>query len=333
MTDNVWLHPTKFAETALALLRGQVMLPALFTNKFGLSDFAGAEGDVINIRRPPLLRAREKGFRTDNKIVVDNLEQTKIQVPLDSHPYNAVALTNEEETLDQIAYVRDVQAPQVRAMLEFYEQTIADALRGADFQLTAKFNPGSADSKESDPRKVASRARKLFQDAHVPTGGRFWLVGSSVAEAIRDTDKLLDVNTAGLPEAVREGVVSRLSGFTIIEVDNFDENESYFIHESAMALVTVAPAVPRSAVLSGGIAAGGGLALTQVWDYDGDLLKDRSVVHAYVGATPILDPKIDPKTGLIAKAKVASNKEEAVMVFVRAIKVTFGGATTAPETP
>ena len=325
---NIWLKANKFSATALDILRRQVRLPALFTNRYGLADFAGAEGDVINVRRPPLLRAREKGWRNDNKIEVDDLEQTKIQIHLDSHPYSAVVLGSEEATLDEVDYVRDVQFPQILALLIFFEDAIAEAFRKATYELSVKYNPLAMIAKEADPRKVASRARKLFQDAHVPAGGRFWLVGSAVAEAIRDTDKLLDVDTSGLPEALRDGVVTRLSGFTIIEIDALDENESYFVHESAIALATVAPVVPHGASNGGSAAAGGGLAITQLWDYDGDLLKDRSVVHAFIGVTPILDPKIG-KNNLIVKQTSGADKGDPVMVFLRAIKVDF---TAAPDT-
>lgn len=327
MANNIWQKATKFAATALELLKRQVKLPALLTNRYTVADFAGAEGDVVNVRRPPILRAREKGWRNNNAIEVDTLEQTKIQVALDSHPYSAVALTSEEATLDEVNYVRDVQAPQVQALLDFFEDTIVHALQGADYTLGVVFDPESADTKQSDPRKVASRARKLFQDAHVPTTGRYWLVGSAVAEAIRDHEKLLDVDTSGLPEAVRDGVVTRLSGFTIIEVDALDEGESYFMHESAVALATVAPVVPQGAAKGGAVAAGNGLAVTQVWDYDGDHLNDRSVVHAFVGATPVLDPEIGSDGTILhdSEGKVS-------LTFVRAIKVSFGSPAPAGAT-
>lgn len=324
---NVFQKGTKFAATALALLRRSVKAPGLFTIKYTKADFMGAEGDVLNIKRPPVLRARDKGWRNDNAIVVDRLANTKIQVQLNHHPYNAVALSPEEETLDEVDYVRDVQAPQVTAILEWYEDLIVGALAAADFVLEVVYDPDSSDPKENDARKVASRARKLFQDKKVPVTGRYWLVGSSVAEAIRDTDKLLDVDTSGLPEALRDGVVTKLSGFIVVELDALDEDESYFVHETALAIANVAPVVPNGVAKGGGVAAGNGLAVTQLWDYDSDLLKDRSIVHAFSGATPITDPEVDPDTGLI----ILDSNDDPQLEFVRAIKVNFGpvGASEA----
>nr|WP_228513916.1 P22 phage major capsid protein family protein [Frondihabitans sp. VKM Ac-2883] len=296
----------------------------MFTTKLGVADFRGAEGDVIGIRRPAVLVAREKAWRGDDAIVIDKLVNTKIQVALNRHIYSAVELSPEEETLDEVDYVRDVQAPQVQAVSDFIETVVVGALTGATFVNTVKFNLKSADAAESDPRKVAIRARKLFQQAHVPVTGRFWLVGSDISEAIASYDKLLDVDTSGLPEALREGVVGKLGGFIIIELDALNPTESFFVHESALAIANVAPVVPNGVAKGGGVAAGNGLAVTQLWDYDSTHLKDRSIVHAFAGAAPVTDPKTNADGSL-----VLDGNNQPTLQFVRAIKVTYSTAAPA----
>ncbi|MBF4597183.1 hypothetical protein ITJ50_00885 [Curtobacterium sp. VKM Ac-2889] len=320
---NIFTKGTKLAATALALLRKNIKAPGLFTTKYGVADFKGAEGDTIGIKRPAVLVARKKEWRGDDAIVIDKLVNTKIQLTLDQHIYSAVQLSPEEETLDEVDYVRDIQAPQVSAVAEAVAATVVTALTGATFVNSVKFNPNSADPMESDPRKVAVRARKLFQKAHVPATGRYWLVGADVSEAIASNDKLLEVDTSGLPEALRDGVVGRLGGFTIVELDELDPTASYFVHESAVAWVVVAPVVPNGVAKGGGVAAGNGLAVTQLWDYDSDHLKDRSVVHAFAGAAPVTDPKTNADGSL-----VLDGDNKPTLQFVRAVKVTF--STTAP---
>jgi uncharacterized membrane protein len=320
---NIFTKGTKLAATALALLRKTIKAPGLFTTKYGVADFKGAEGDTIGIKRPAVLVARKKEWRGDDAIVIDKLVNTKIQLTLDQHIYSAVQLSPEEETLDEVDYVRDIQAPQVTAVAEAVAATVVTALTGATFVNSVKFNPNSADPMESDPRKVAVRARKLFQKAHVPATGRYWLVGADVSEAIASNDKLLEVDTSGLPEALRDGVVGRLGGFTIVELDELDPTASYFVHESAVAWVVVAPVVPNGVTKGGGVAAGNGLAVTQLWDYDSDHLKDRSVVHAFAGAAPVTDPKTNADGSL-----VLDGDNKPTLQFVRAVKVTF--STTAP---
>ncbi|WP_336647531.1 hypothetical protein [Microbacterium sp. MMO-10] len=319
---NIFQKGQKFASNALALLQRQIKTPALFVHKYGIADFTGAEGDVLNFRRPPILRARKKNWRGNDAIVVDDIVKTKIQIALNEHPYSAVFLSPEEATLDEVEYGRDIQQPQVRAVLEDFEETTVNALRNANYVLGVVYNPASGNAKESDPRKVAVWARKLFQDKYVPTSGRYWFVGSSVSAEIASYDKLQDVDVSGLPEALRDGVVGKLGGFIIVEIDALGESESFFVHESALAVAAVAPVVPQGAAKGGGVAAGQGLAVTQVWDYDGTQLKDRSVVHAFTGATPITDPEI----GADGRLKLDENGAPQ-MEFVRAIKVTFGPAS------
>lgn len=324
---NIFVKGQKLAATALGLLRKQVKAPGLFTYKFGIADFKGAEGDVVNIKRPAVLVAREKPWRGDDAIVVDRLANSKIQVALNKHAYSAVALSPEEETLDDVEYVRDVQAPQVQAILEWFENLIVGALRAASFVFGVTFNTASGSAVENDARKVAIRARKLAQKAHWPLAGRYWLVGADVSEAIASHDKLLDVDASGLPEALREGVVGKLGGWIIVELDALGDTESYFVHETAVAVATAAPAVPNGVAKGGGVAAGNGLAVTQLWDYDSDLLKDRSVVHAFAGATPVLDPE------QASDGSIVRDEDDAVVLkFQRAIKVTFGAGGSEKAT-
>lgn len=318
---NIFQKATKFAGTALALLRRQVKLPTLFVTKYGISDFRGAAGDVVNVKRPPLLRARDKGWRSANAIVVDDLSQAKMQIALDKFPYNAVHLSPEEQTLDEVEFVRDIQAPQVQSMIEFYEEVIVDTLRAADFVLEVNFTPTTpATAYNHDPATVALRARKLLVDEKVPTTGLYWLVGSTVSENIAGHPRLLPVDTSGMSEALREGVVGRLGGFTVVEVPALDPEESYFVHETAVALANVAPVVPRGAVSGSSIAANG-MAITQIFDYDSVNAKDRSIVESFVGAAVVLDPETDDD------GKVIVVDGEVQMDFVRAVKVNFGSGS------
>lgn len=328
---NVFEKAEKLADTALELLTREVKGAGLFVHKYGKADYAGARGDKIMIKRPPILRARDAGFRSRNTLVVDDIVQSRIEVALSKHPYSRVGLSPEEETLDELNYVRDVQAPQVRALVEDFDQSIADTLAAATFVHEVAFAEG-ATGKTGDPRKVAIAAKKKLDSSYVPSAGRYWLVGANVSAAVAAYDKLLDVNTAGIPEAMREGVVGRLAGFIIIDWPALDDDESYFVHNTAVALSTVAPVVPHGAI-AGATVQGKGLAVTQVWTYGDDTMHDRSTVHAFTGTSLVTDPVVE--TSGARKGLIKMNEDdEPVMQFVRAVKVNFteetetGGGTT-----
>lgn len=335
---NVFLKAEKYAQSALAILQRELKGAGLFVHRYGVSDYSGAQGDKIMVKRPPVLVARDAGFRTRQTLVVDSIMQSRIEVALTNHPYSRVELSPEEATLDQVDYVRDVQQPQVRSIAEAFDNAIAGALAGATFVNQIAFKEGGPATGGSDPawigdpRKVAINAKKLLDASFVPASGRYWLVGANVSAAVAAYDKLLDVNTAGIPEALREGVVGRLAGFTIIDWPALGDNESYFVHNTAVAISAVAPVVPRGAAAGRSIS-GDGIAVTQVWDYQSGTMADQSTVHAFTGATPVLDPKIlkankaeDKTAGTPAQraGEIELDADgEAVMQFVRAVKVTF----------
>lgn len=312
---HIFQKADKIAGIGLDVLQRQIVLPNLFRARYGITDFKGAKGDVVNVKRPPILRARDAGFRNRNTIVMDDLIQSRIQVALNKYPYSGVALTDEELTLDIENYSQEVTVPQTRALAEDFEETVATTLAAATYVHTVSFvvgDPGDA----GDPRKVAIEARKLLNSSKVPAAGRYWIVGADVSAAIAKFDNLLDVDTAGLPEAVREGVVGRLGGFTIVESNALAGDESYFVHDSAVALAFVAPAAPKGAT-SAGVATEGGLALRQLFDYDSDTLSDRSIVSVFTGGAVVTDPKIK------ADGTIQVTSGNPVMEFVRAVKVTL----------
>ena len=325
---NIFEKADKYAATALELLQSELKGAGLFVHRYGVADYAGAKGDTVMVKRPVILKARDAGFRSRNALVVDEIMQTKIAVKLSKHPYSRVELSPEEETLDQVNYVADVQAPQVRAISDDFDESIADALRGATFVNTVNFTPGTAD-RWGDPRKVARRAKRLLDGYSVPAAGRYWLVGSAVSEEIATCEQLLSVDTSGLPEALRDGVVGKLSGFVIIDWPTLGDDEAFFVHNTAVAISAVAPVVPNGAK-AGASVAGAGLAVTQVWDYQSDSIADQSTVHAFTGADVVKDPKIvasGTRKGLI---ELSGN--EPVMQFVRAVKVNFTEPTEAAGT-
>lgn len=329
---HVFEKVDKLAAVALDLLQRQIVLPNLFTNRYGIADFKGAKGDVVNIKRPAILKAQDAGFRQRNSIVYDDLVQSKIQVALDRYPISPVQLTDEELTLDITNFAQDVTAPQTRALAEDWEDLVARTLAGATYVHTVPYvggtkATGAQTGGAQDPRKVARRARKLLNSSNVPTAGRYWIVGADVSESIGNYDNLLDANTAGSTTNMIEGYVGRLAGFDVIESNALGADESYFVHSSALALAFVAPVAPNGAKASA-IAVEGGISVRQLFDYDSDTLSDRSILGVFTGGTPVLDPKLK------ADGTVQITGGNVVMEFVRAVKVTFTEAEPVdPEPP
>lgn len=288
---NSFLKPEVIVNQGLGLLQRELVLPRLVT-RYGAADFVGAKNDAVNVRIPSLLAGRDYTWRTRSApIVVDDLNEQTIPVSLNKHPYSAVAITDEELTLDIKSWGEQVARPQVRAVAEKLEGYIADVMVAADYS-TAPLTPGSY----SDFHAMAVEARRRLNVANVPAAGRVIVLGSDLeADALND-EQLKRVNESGNGDVLREAVIGRIAGFTVIgNVNSLPPGFGCAFHASAFAFANVAPVVPAG-VAAGGTAVYEGLAMRWVRDYESDYLRDRSVYSSFAGAASVEDERVmDPE--------------------------------------
>ncbi len=309
---NTFLKPTVINRTALGLLEREIVLPNTVW-KFGEADFRGAANDTVTMRLPAILTARDYEWRTrNNPIVVDDITEIPVPIALDKHPYSAVAVTDEQLTLDIVSFAEQVLRPQVRAVAEKLEGYIATTLGTAPYKSTVTFAEAT-----DDPYKVAVRARRELNKNKVPFSDRFLVMGADVEAAFLNSDKLVKVNESGSDSALRDAVIGRLAGFTLLTSNALPATAAYAYHRSAIAFANVAPAVPEGAAM-GASETYEGLAMRWLRDYDPNFLRDRSVTSAFAGVTSVNDgPLIDADAD--TQVDDPSN--------VRAVKITF---TPAP---
>lgn len=283
---NTFLKPTTIARTALGLLQREIILPRLVT-RMGLQDFAGAYNDTVNLRVPAIVNAREYEWRTrNNPIVLDNVTELSVPVTLNKHPYSAVAVTDEELTLDITSFAEQVLQPQVRGVAEKLEGYVATAMANATYQDTISFN-NSANSAWD----VIVTARQKLNENNVPMAGRVLVLGSNVEAEFLRTDLFVKANESGSTNALEDATLGRKGGFTVVGgVNAIDPNAAYAFHPSAFVLANVAPAVPDGAVM-GSSQSYQGLAMRWLRDYDAQYLRDRSVVSAFAGTASVQDAR------------------------------------------
>lgn len=287
---NAFLKPEVIVNQGLGLLQRELVLPRLVT-RYGAADFVGAKNDAVNVRIPSLLAGRDYTWRTrSTPIVVDDLNEQAIPISLNKHPYSAVAITDEELTLDIKSWGEQVARPQVRAVAEKLEGYISDVMVGADYS-TAPLEPGDY----TDFHAMAVEARRRLNVANVPASGRVIVLGSDLeAEALND-EQLKKVNESGNGDVLREAIIGRIAGFTVIgNVNSLPPEFGCAFHMSAFAFANVAPVVPAG-VAAGGTAVYEGLAMRWVRDYESDYLRDRSVYSSFAGAASVEDERVmDP---------------------------------------
>lgn len=282
---NTFLKPEVINRTALGLLQREIILPRLVW-RFGASDFRGAKDDTITLRLPAVLTARDYEWRTrNNAIVIDDLTELGVDVTLDTHPYSAVAITDEQLTLDIVSFGEQVLQPQVRAVAERLENLIVTTLGGADVPADAEL-PHTIGT--TDGYATAVAARSILNMHNVPMAGRVLLLGARLEADFLNSDHLSLVDQSGSDSALRDGTLGRILGFTVVTSNAIDPDIGYAFHATAIAFGNVAPVVPDGAV-AGASETSNGLAMRWLRDYDPNYLRDRSVVSSFAGAASVED--------------------------------------------
>lgn len=310
---NQFLKPEIIAAVALERLRRELILPRL-VRRMGIADFRGAKDDTVNVRVPAVLNAREYEFRTrNNPIVLDSIEEQSVPVTLDKHPYSAVAVTDEELTLDIASFAQQVLEPQVIGVAEKLESYLADVMVNADFADGPVQYVEDSNSAGANFHKAAVDARKILNDRHIPTNGRVIALGSSVEAAVLKEEGFRRVNESGSTEVLRNAVIGNVAGFTVVgNVQSLPPDFAIAFHASAFVFANVAPLVPAG-VTFGQSVSQDNLAVRWIRDYDPNFLRDRSVVSAFAGAASVND--LRDSHGALVTGDDAAN--------IRAVRIAF----------
>ncbi|MEV2236693.1 P22 phage major capsid protein family protein [Micromonospora sp. NPDC049891] len=325
---NTFLKPTTIARTAIGLLyRELVVARTVWTDAVNPGEFTGVLNDTVTLRVPARRTARKRVLRAGTPIVNDSSAEYGVDVKLDTDVYNGAAITDEEFTLDISDFGAQVLMPQIRAVAEGVEDEIVDEITAADYPAGMTIDPTDADlldMSDTDWYKVATRARRLLNDQHVPRSNRTLLVGSAVEEQILNSDRFTRFDSTGpdASDALREATIGRIAGFNVVPSSALDEEEAYAYHRTAFVLAARAPRVPQGVSFGttrglaeaeqlGASASFGGISVRWLMDYDYTNTTDRSLVNTWVGTAAVEDPD-DP------------TDPESTVSMHRAVKISEG---------
>lgn len=280
---NGFIKATRVVNTALGVLNREVVLPQLVWRD-AAGNFAGAKDDTISIRVPSTTSARRRTMRTGGAVVVDELNETKVDVTLNTNIYKAVGVSLEEQTLDVTDFEAQVSNPATEAVGREVEDLLAEEMSGATYR--AGTHTLALDA--SDPWQTIVQARTALNKSRVPAAGRYLAVGADAEEVLLKSDRLSKLDVAG-DGALREASLGALAGFrNVVSVPGLDPDVIIAFHMTAFVLSMQAPAVPRGAV-TGASRAWNGLAMTAIQDYDQTNMKDRFVLHTFAGTNNVTD--------------------------------------------
>lgn len=315
---NTFLLPQQIIAQALGLLFRELVLPAIVWRDSRIETaMVGAKDSTVTLKLPARLTAREYAMNNNRSapLVADDIEEIGVDVRLDKHPYHLGNITDEQLTLSITDFGRQVQAPQIRAVAEKLESYIAEAL------LTATY--GEATIPFDDPYNTAVDARQALNDNHVPFGDRFLVMGSGIEAAYLKSDLFKRADQSGTDSALREATLGRVAGFTGVTSTLIPPGIGIGMHRTAVAMANIAPQVPAGAA-AGARAMFEGLALAWIRDYDAQYSRDRSLVHAFAGATAVADGGTEGARTVVRAV---------VMSMVSTLSVTPATATLTSGSP
>lgn len=264
------------ASVAAELLTRTIVLPRTATRISG-GDFAGDNGDTITVRVPQPGAARKQVTR-GTQIVYDEIHELPVDVTL-SHLYNAKLVSDEELSLDIVNFGTQVTRVQVAAVAT-----------SAEDELAAKMNDLDVDAPIEDGEifEAVLAAREYLGENDAPAGDRYLAVSPSIASLLLAEDKLVRVDASGSSSALRDAIIGRVYGFTVVESNALDHGTAVAYHQSGFCFAVRVPVEPRGAAESG-TAESGGIGLRQIFQYDPDRLSDASVISTFAGAAAVLD--------------------------------------------
>lgn len=291
---NTFYNPTQVARTAVSLAVQDSYLGALVSRNFE-NDLLGGGGKnlTVNIKVPAALIARERGIDdVATAITLDSLTESTVGITLGTHAYSAVPLSEGDLSLHLESFATQVLAPQVAAVVDDIENTVATALLSAGgFQTGEQDATTPVTYDAANPVPFFVELRRVLRNRGVPVTGLNLVVGTQVYADLLNSAKLIDVSQSGATAALREGQVGRIQGFTVAESTRVGADDIVAFHSDAFTLAVRAPIVPAG-VAFGAMEASNGYSLRYIRDYDASVLRDRSIVSTFAGVASMPLKKI-----------------------------------------
>jgi hypothetical protein len=320
-----FLKPTVVVDTAIKLLQREIILPQLVWLN-GLGDFAGKYQDTITIRVPARTVAHRRTFRgtgAARNLVTEDLTENAIPVTLDHDVYHAVALTDEELTLDITDFAGQVLNRQIRAVAEDLENGLVETISAANYAQ----NNHIVTTTEGNLWPSIVEARRKLNDAYVDRAGRVLVVGSAVEAAFLKDPQFIRYDATGDSpnSALRDATIGSVAGLNVVVSDALPHQDAFLFHPTAFIMATRPPAAPRGASFTSAATAAG-LAIRWLMDYDYSATTDRSLVDTFVGYQSV----VDPVDGFVRACKIHLNAT-GVVVGGRADVTAAAGANKTSQ--
>lgn len=284
---NTLYTPTQAARSTLAALRYLTTLPRTVRQDFS-QEFVAGRGMVVNIKNP-ISAGTSRTYTQANRtardaIVFDEISQDTVPVTMDTQVYKAIRLPDDFTTFTLTSLESEVIRPMAESVVDGVTAPLLTEMNAVATAPTVGA-PGVgvpallADG--SNAMLVLTRLRAILNARKVPLSQRFLALTPGAEAAFLSLELLQKVNESGSDGVLREAILGRLMGFTILTDPGLTKSVAY--HTDAFAHVTRPSRAPEGAGFSATIAQDG-FALRYLQHYNPLQLEDQAVVDTFVGA-------------------------------------------------
>lgn len=312
---NTFIKPEKVAGQMLGVLERDTVALQFVWKGVPEGEFRGAKNDTVSLKVPAFTSARSRTMRSSTQLVIDELDETKVDLTLDTHVYKAVRVTDEEMTLDIVNFGAQVTEPAMGSVVRKVDDDIFAAMDAATYEVEVALD-------EDDPYLGLVDARVALNQHNVPASQRWLAVGSNVEAALLKSARLSEFDKSGSSDALREAVIGRIAGFTAVSAPGLDPDAAIAAHQTAFAVGLVAPVVPDGASW-GERRTYKGMSLRVLRDYlpDGSTgPADRLLTDTFMGVDAVKDRgTIDEDTGRFEASEDGTDDP----ILVRAVKLAL----------
>lgn len=204
---NTFITVKEIARETLIRLRANEVMAGLVNRDFQ-NEFSD-RGDTIQARVPVNLVAND--FTTT--ISPQDISEQSVDIKLDQIADTSVALTAKERTLNIEDFSFQVIEPAATALAAKIDSKLMELYKDI---------PYWSGTSGTTPATLASLAntRMCLNKNKVPNGSRRLVIDPEAGASLLSLDSLVEVDKAGMDEALREAMLGRLYGFEIAETQN-----------------------------------------------------------------------------------------------------------------
>lgn len=286
------ITPSVIASSALATLYNSTILLPLVNRDYD-SDFQGKQGDTITVRTPASFTVDE--FNRATGIVLQDPAEGSFTVTLNKLLDVSFPITTEELTLELERFEERLVNPAMEAIAQDVDGRLAEGLVDAANTAGGGGVVTGTGTSAGDQHAAFRAARRVLSRNKLPFSERYYVVSPEGVEAITGDNLVLQANTSGSTQALREGAVGRMSGFDGYESqvfglgpDDKGQADGVAFHRSAVAAVTRTLERPMGLAPSQvAVQNYKGLGLRVVRDYDVDKKQDVISIDTLIGVSTI----------------------------------------------